>query len=113
LFLLRYLNRGIGALTFAECRARLTEKLERLAQYNVKVNRNKSKFFQQRVKYICYIITGRGIEPNPERVRAVVDAPVPVDVTQLKSFLGLMNNYTENYLSLIFRKINDFVHRFI
>ena len=37
--------------------------------------------------------TAEGIQPSPDKVKAVQEAPIPQDVTQLKSFLGLVNYY--------------------
>ena len=31
--------------------------------------------------------------PNPEKVKAIVDAPLPTDLTQLQSYLGTLNFY--------------------
>ena len=34
-----------------------------------------------------------GLKPNEEKVRAIMGAPRPIEVGQLRSFLGLMNYY--------------------
>ena len=36
---------------------------------------------------------GNGIQPTEEKLRAIRDAPTPRDLSQLKSFLGLLNYY--------------------
>ena len=45
------------------------------------------------VKYLGYVIDERGLHPNPERVKAIVEAPAPRSSSELKSFLGLLNYY--------------------
>ena len=35
-----------------------------------------------------------GLHPNPEKVRAIIDAPVPRDMKQLQSFIGICNYYS-------------------
>lgn len=40
-----------------------------------------------------HIISIEGIKPNPEKVKAIMNAPRPNDVQQLKSYLGLINYY--------------------
>ena len=45
------------------------------------------------VKYLGYVIDERGLHPNPERVKAIVEAPAPRSTSELKSFLGLLNYY--------------------
>ncbi|KAL5467316.1 hypothetical protein EMCRGX_G031528 [Ephydatia muelleri] len=39
--------------------------------------------------------TKRGNQPTKEKCRAIVDAPVPEDISQLKSFWGLVNYYAK------------------
>eukprot|EP00731_Ephydatia_muelleri_P000099 Em0001g99a len=41
------------------------------------------------------ILQGEGISPTKEKRRAIVDAPVPEDISQLKSFWGLVNYYAK------------------
>ena len=40
-----------------------------------------------------YIISADGVKPNPKKLEAVIAAPTPTDVSQLRSFIGLMNYY--------------------
>ena len=46
------------------------------------------------VEYLGHCISGDGIRPTEEKRQAIVNAPVPQDVSQLKSFLGLVNYYS-------------------
>ena len=43
-------------------------------------------------------ISGRGLQPTNEKIQAIKNAPAPQDVTQLKSFLGLLNYYYSKFL---------------
>ena len=43
--------------------------------------------------YLGHRITAEGIQPSPDKVKAVQEAPTPQDVSQLKSFIGLVNYY--------------------
>ena len=45
------------------------------------------------VEYLGHIIDAKGPHPTKAKVVAVQNAPVPRDITQLKSFLGLINYY--------------------
>ena len=40
-------------------------------------------------------ISAQGLEPTAEKVRAIAGAPTPNNVTQLKSFLGLLSYYSK------------------
>ncbi len=55
-----------------ECRKNVRKVLERLREFNVKINEQKCKFFEQSVEFL---------------------APSPQNVTQLKSYLGILNYY--------------------
>ena len=47
------------------------------------------------VEYLGHIIDAKGLHPSPEKIRAIKDAPEPQNVTELKSFLGLLNYYSK------------------
>ena len=45
------------------------------------------------VEYLSYVIDAQGLRPHPDKVSAVQQAPTPLNVTQLKSYLGLLSYY--------------------
>ena len=69
--------------------------LERLEKAGIKLKLSKCTFLQEKVEYLGHQISADGLQPTKEKVRAVKEAPVPSDVTQLKSFLGLLNYYAK------------------
>ena len=46
------------------------------------------------VDFLSFQISARGVQPISRKIQAIQDVPVPADVTQLKSFLGLVNYYS-------------------
>src|SRR5208282_5307423 len=40
-----------------------------------------------------HVVSGDGIEPDPEKVNAVVEWPVPKNVAEVRSFTGLCSYY--------------------
>jgi hypothetical protein len=72
----------------------LLNLLKRLVQYNVKINVKKSVFGVTQLDYLGYRISIRGIEPNADRLRPIVEAPLPTDCSQLRSWLGCMQYYS-------------------
>lgn len=64
-----------------------------LHQANLKVNLEKSKFFRTRVEFLGHIVTGNGILPDPEKISAIKNIVAPVNLKELKSFLGLASYY--------------------
>jgi RNase H-like domain found in reverse transcriptase/Reverse transcriptase (RNA-dependent DNA polymerase)/Integrase zinc binding domain/Integrase core domain len=73
----------------------MKQVFERLTQYNVKVNLEKCQWMVKEVKYLGHRITQEGIKPNTDKIKAIVDAPVPDNVTQLKSFVGMVMFYSK------------------
>ena len=57
------------------------------------MNWEKSKFLQQEIHFLGFIISPKGIEANPEKVESIMRFPEPKNIKQLQSFLGLCNFY--------------------
>jgi len=73
--------------------ARLAEVMERLEEAGLKLKEAKCMFLQDQVEYLGFIVDATGLHAMPSKVEAVVNAPTPTDVTQLRSFMGLVNYY--------------------
>ena len=67
--------------------------LSKLRDAGIKLKVSKCKFFQDEVKYLGHAIDSKGLYVDFEKTKALMEAPVPTDVTQLQSFLGLVNYY--------------------
>uniref|UniRef100_A0AAV1TTU3 Uncharacterized protein n=1 Tax=Peronospora matthiolae TaxID=2874970 RepID=A0AAV1TTU3_9STRA len=49
------------------------------------------------------IVGKNGVRPDPEKIKAISDWPVPVDVKGLRKFLGLaacLHKYSRNYAEM-------------
>ena len=71
----------------------LDEVLKRLEAAGLRLKAEKCKFMMAEVEYLGYRISKEGIFPSSAKVTAIKNAPVPTDVQQLRSFLGLVNYY--------------------
>lgn len=69
--------------------------LQKLRDAGLRVNWSKCEFFKDSVTYLGYRIDKEGLHTDEKKVEAIVTAPIPTDVTQLKSFLGLVNFYAK------------------
>lgn len=79
--------------TYEEC-VRNTEKvLKKLSDHNIRINIQKCKFFKESVEYLGHVIGPNYIKPDPKKVFAIRNAPNPKNVTEIKSFMGLVNYY--------------------
>ena len=50
-------------------------------------------FMQLSVIYLGMEISKKGIQPVEEKVRAIKEAPIPKNTSELKSFLGMLTYY--------------------
>lgn len=83
----------VGGISVEECKENLFLVLKRLNDHNVQINLEKSKMLETCVKYLGHTLKSNTISPNPDKIKALVDAPAPKDVPQLQSYLGLLNYY--------------------
>ena len=67
--------------------------LERLAKAGLQAKKNKCKFMVPSVDYLGYVIDAQGLYPHRDKVLAIQQVPTPSNVTQLKSYLGLLSYY--------------------
>lgn len=88
----------IVGLTVAGLKNTTQMVLKRLNEYNVKINVDKCKFFVKSVDYLGHNIDSTGIRPTVEKVRAIQAAPEPVNVSQVRAYLGLINYYSKPML---------------
>ena len=72
--------------------------LTRLKTAGVKLKQEKCAFLLPEVEYLGHKISKHGLKPNSEKIRAIKEAPVPENLSQLKSFLGLVNYYISSSL---------------
>ena len=73
----------------------LDKVLTRLAEAGLKLKQQKCHFLKPSVEYLGYNISAEGLRPTAEKVRAMAEAPAPQNVSQLRSFLGLVNYYSK------------------
>ena len=71
----------------------LDKVLTRLAEAGLKLKQAKCSFLRPSVEYLGHNISAEGLRPTKEKIRAIQEAPAPCNVSQLRSFLGLLNYY--------------------
>ena len=47
------------------------------------------------VKFAGYLVSDKGTKPDPEKVAAISQFPIPENLTDLRSFLGLANQFSD------------------
>jgi len=67
----------------------------RLQTAGLKLKPSKCALLQQEVKYLGHVVGGNGVAIDPAKVRAVKDWAVPLDLPELRAFLGLVGYYRQ------------------
>ena len=67
--------------------------LKKLAEHHVRLKKNKCIFTRSSVEYLGFTVSADGISPTPKKTEAILSAPRPENLSQLRSFLGLVNYY--------------------
>ncbi|XP_052327850.1 uncharacterized protein K02A2.6-like [Oncorhynchus keta] len=83
----------VSAPTIGEHLVVLDKVMSRLEKYGVRMKRSKCEFLQDSVEYLGYKIDAQGLHPTNSKVEAIVNAPAPTNISELRSFLGLLNYY--------------------
>ncbi|XP_021602320.1 uncharacterized protein LOC110607500 [Manihot esculenta] len=74
----------VKSQTFQQHMADLKEVFGVLEQYKMRLNPAKCAFFIRGGKFLGYMVNGKGIEPNPEKVEAILRMPEPICVRDVQ-----------------------------
>ena len=77
----------------AEHLSNLEEVLHCLDKVGLRLKREKCVFMTSEVVFLGRRVTAAGIMPCDSKVDAIKNAPKPENVSQLRSFLGLLNHF--------------------
>lgn len=72
---------------------RLISVFDRLRSHKLKIQLDKSEFLRNETPFLGHIISEKGIRPNPEKLKAVKNFPIPKTPKNIKQFLGLVGYY--------------------
>ncbi|XP_044139657.1 uncharacterized protein K02A2.6-like [Bufo gargarizans] len=83
----------ITGSTDEEHRKNVEAVLGRLQKYGLRVNLSKCEFLKSQLEFCAHTVDRHGLHTTEEKVKALTHAPTPRNVTQLRSYLGLLNYY--------------------
>ena len=66
--------------------------LARLKDHGIRLRKGKCAFMKESVEYLGFCISKEGLSPLTIKVRAIVEAPAPTDIQQLRSY-WMLNCY--------------------
>ena len=68
--------------------AHMTEAFQILKEYNMKLNPAKCTFGVSAEKFLGFIVNNRGIEANPDKIKVVLDMPLPSNIKEVQRLTG-------------------------
>ena len=83
----------------------------KLRAANLKLKESKCLFFQREVSYLGHIVSSKGIQPDPEKIRAIQSLRTPNSVKQVRSFVG-MASYYRSFIPNFSDLLSPIIYRF-
>jgi len=78
--------------------ANLRKLFERLRKFKLRLNPAKCTFGVRSGKFLDFIVSQKGIEVDPNKVRAIIQMPHPCTKKEIRGFLGRLN-YIARFIS--------------
>jgi transposase InsO family protein len=93
----------IGGVSEEDHDQKLQSVLNILRSHNLIVNDDKSEIRKNQVHFLGYLLSAKGLSPDPQRIIQLNNIPSPTSAKQLKSVLGTLQFYsrfTPNYSAM-------------
>jgi hypothetical protein len=71
----------------------LEKVFQKLRESNFKIQMDKSEFLKLETEFLGHVICKDGVKPNPNKIVAIQNYPIPKTTTEIKRFLGLLGYY--------------------
>jgi hypothetical protein len=83
----------IYSKTWDEHLAHLEKLLDIMKTQSLYAKESKYEFGMRELLYLGHIISGQGVQVHQETIRAILDWPMPKNLTELRGFFGLCSYY--------------------
>ena len=87
----------------------LESVLTRLSEYGIRLKKSKSSLIKSEVEYFAFTVSKDGIQPSPQKVKAMLNVADPENVKELLSWLGMVNYYRKwiPYMLTVLQPLNE------
>lgn len=92
----------------------LKQVLTRLRDNGLTLNSEKCEFSKTSVRFLGHIISSKGVQIDPAKVKAILDFPRPNDVSDVRRLLGMLNHVSKfagTHLADISRPLRDLLKK--
>ena len=80
----------VHAKTMEEHDRRLKAAIEKLGSKGLTFNKEKCQFRLRKLEFMGHVLSDKGIDPTRDKVKAIVEARPPTNMSEVRSFLGLV-----------------------
>jgi hypothetical protein len=67
--------------------------LQTLRKHKLYAKFYKCDFYQKKIQYLGHVISAEGIAVDPEKIRSIMEWPIPKDVGDIRLFMGITEYY--------------------
>ena len=79
--------------------------MDRARARNLKMNPEKIQFKLKKIAFVGFHITEEGVSPDPSRIQAITQMPVPTSTLAVQRFIGMVN-YSNTFCPAIAETIS-------
>lgn len=103
----------IYSATYEEHIQHLAQVFELLSKDQWLVKLSKCKFTRQSIAYLGHVVSANGVSTDPSKIEVVSSWPIPKDIKELHSFLGLAGYYRKfvQHFAIIARPLTDLLKK--
>lgn len=80
---------------FSEHTKTLRGVLSKLLSAGLRLNLKKCEFFKNKISYLGFDIDRNGLSKNQERIKSILNAPAPTNISELRAINGMANHHSK------------------
>lgn len=85
----------IKSKTLSEHLKTIEQVFKILQSSGLKIKKSKCEFLSKQVKYLGFIVNEDGVRVDRDKIKPILSMPPPTNISELKSFLGMVNFYAK------------------